>query len=66
MHDCPILYDTFGVILPLPESAPKGLGQGQTVPLVDRLALRRLCPPDLLIDGPGPGSGGISLPCPSK
>lgn len=42
--------------------------KGQIVTLVDLPALMRFCPPDILIDGPdpGPGSGGVSLPGPSR
>lgn len=40
--------------------------KGQTVTIIDRAALMRACPPDVLIDGPDPEqmSGGVSLPGP--
>lgn len=40
--------------------------KGQTVTITDRKALVRVCPPDMLIDGPDPEaiSGGVSLPGP--
>jgi CRP/FNR family transcriptional activator FtrB len=40
--------------------------KGQTVTIIDRAALMRACPPDILIDGPDPEpmSGGVSLPGP--
>ncbi len=40
--------------------------KGQSVTITDRAALRAVCPPDILIDGPDPADfpGGVSLPGP--